>query len=66
MKKIIIISNIVNEEEFINEVVNQMPVTFNAKYEFIDMEDVIFVEDGREEEAIDWLKKNNVRCVLDK
>lgn len=65
MKKIIIISNIVNEEEFVNEIVNEMPVAFGAKYEFIDMEDVILVEDGHEQEAVDWLKKNHVRCVLE-
>jgi len=42
-----------------------MPVVFGAKYEFIDMEDVILVEDGHEQKAVDWLKKNHVRCVLE-
>ena len=66
MKKLVILNNIVNEEEFINEVVNEMPVVFGAQFETIDMEDCILVEDKYASEAKDWLKKNNVRCVIDK
>ena len=64
MKKLIILNNIVNREEFISEVVNEMPVVFGAKFENIDMEDYILVEDKFVYDAIDWLKKDHVRCVI--
>ena len=67
MKKFVVISNVVDEECFINEVVNEMPGVCGARFEWIDMENCILVEDN--EKSIDaakiFLKKNNVRFVID-
>ena len=64
MKKLAVISNIINEECFIDEVVNRMPVIYEARYSFEGCEDVIHVHPNYLYEALVWLRERHVRAVV--
>lgn len=66
MKKLLIINNIVDEKTFVKEVVNEMPITFGAHYKFVDLKDCIFVENGKEYDAKQWLKeRHHIRTIIE-
>lgn len=65
MKHIVIISNIVDEETFVSEVINKAGAALDLQLKFENYEYIINYNQQFEREVSDYLKRNNIRFVFE-